>query len=84
MSAPQVKGIKQLSTGYRDDPTTRIAIALETLAGCTGWLDPETGQRQHDGDTCPVHEGQDDPPTFQVETPLTTFDRLRFWKWFQI
>ncbi len=81
MSAPQVRGIKQLpAPSYRDDPTTRIAIALETLAGCTGWLDPETGQRQHDGDTCPVHEGQDVTPDAQIDIKAFTWlDRLRIW-----
>lgn len=44
---------------YRDEPLVRIALALETLAGCTGWVDPDTGARHHDGDTCPLHESAD-------------------------
>ena len=40
------------------DSLARIAISLEKIAGCTGYLDDE-GNRIHDGDTCPVHEGED-------------------------
>lgn len=37
----------------------RVEELLLVLAGCTGVLDPDHGDRlQHDGDTCPVHEDE--------------------------
>jgi hypothetical protein len=41
-----------------EETAKRIALALETLAGCTGGVD-ESGKRVHDGDSCPVHEPGD-------------------------
>lgn len=74
------RGIKTIpAPRYQDDPQVRIALALETLAGCTGWVDPATGMRQHDGDTCPIHEGQDDPLDAPPEDWWLT--RVRDWVW---
>lgn len=74
-------GIKHLpAPSWTDDPQARIAVALETLAGCTGWLD-EYGRRQHDGDTCPVHEGGDLDDEVAADEPQTLLDRFRDWAW---
>jgi hypothetical protein len=74
------EGIKTIpAPTWTDDPQLRIAVALEGLAGCTGWIDPETGQRQHDGETCPLHEGQDEV----LDTPPADWwlTRFRDWMW---
>jgi hypothetical protein len=80
MSA-QAQGMKRIASHWTDDPTLRIATALETLAGCTGWID-EHGQRQHDDEFCPLHESQDDPVETEAEMPLTRLDRFRDWLYF--